>query len=42
MTTALELGSKKCIDDVKRQSLTHHARTHRQHVGIVVLADHAG
>jgi hypothetical protein len=28
--------------DIERQPFAHHARANRQHVGIVVLADHAG
>lgn len=42
MSAALELGGQERIHDIERQPFAHHAHANRKHVGIVVLADHAG
>ena len=41
MTTALKFSRQKGLNDTERQTLPNHTRAKRQHVGVVVLADHA-
>jgi len=40
--SAFELRAQECIHDIERKAFAHHARAEREHVGVVVLADHAG
>ena len=42
MPSALERSRKEGIHDLERKPFAQHARPQRQHVGIVVLADHGG
>ena len=42
MPSAFELRAQERIHDIERQAFAHHARAEREHVGVVVLADHAG
>lgn len=41
MPAALEFGDQERINDIERQPLTYDARAYREHVGVVVLSDHA-
>lgn len=42
MAAAFKFGRQEGVDDVERQTFAHHAGADRQHVGVIVLADHAG
>ena len=42
MAATLEFGTQERIDNIQRQTFAHHPHAHRQHVGIIVLADHPG
>ncbi len=42
VTTALKFGRQKGLNNAERKTLPNHTRAKRQHVGVVVLTDHAG
>ena len=41
MAAAFELGGQEGVNDIERQPFAHNAHANRQHVGVVVLPDHA-
>lgn len=38
---ALKLGAQKRVHDIERQPLAYDARAYREHVGVIVPADHS-
>jgi hypothetical protein len=42
MPAAFEFGGQERVDNIEREAEAYHARTKRKHIGVIVLADHAG
>ncbi len=42
MPATFELGGQERVDNIEGKAKTYHARTKRQHIGVIMLADHAG
>ena len=42
VAAALELGGEEGVNDIEREARACDALADREHVGVVVLADHAG
>jgi len=42
MTAAFELGGQERVNDIRRETKANYPRTNGQHIGVIVLADHAG
>lgn len=42
MPAAFKLGCQECVDDIQGEAKAYDAGTDGQHIGVIVLADHAG
>ena len=42
MPATLKLGGQERVDDIERETKADDAGTKREHIGVIVLADHAG
>ncbi len=42
MPAAFELGGQERVNDIERETKANYAGTKREHIGVIMLADHAG